>query len=88
MPDRGGQGQDALQDSHHRSGPGVAAASFQVEPALEDLADRFDRHRSPDLLPHNALFYTRGQPRRAAETPHLTVQRAFSLTLSSLNVTM
>jgi hypothetical protein len=68
VPDRGGQGQDALQNSHHHSGRGVAAVSFQVELALEGLVDRFDGHRSRDLLPHNALFYTRGQPRRAAET--------------------
>jgi hypothetical protein len=68
VPDRGGQGQDALQNSHHHSGRGVAAVSFQVELALEGLVDRFDGHRSRDLLPHNALFYARGQPRRAAET--------------------
>ena len=42
MPDRGGQGQDALQDADHHPGGGVAAVPFQVELAFEGLIDRFD----------------------------------------------
>jgi hypothetical protein len=42
VPDRRGQGQDALQDSHHDSGWGVAPMTFQVELALEGVVDRLD----------------------------------------------
>ena len=42
VPDRGGQGEDALQDAHDDSGGGVAAVAFEVELAFEGLVDRFD----------------------------------------------
>jgi hypothetical protein len=42
VPDRRGQGQDALQDAHHDSGDGVAAVSFEVELGFEGLVDRLD----------------------------------------------
>jgi hypothetical protein len=42
VPDRCGQGQDALQDADHDSGGGVSAVSFQVELALEGVVDRLD----------------------------------------------
>jgi hypothetical protein len=42
VPDRGGQGQDALQDSDGDAGDGVAAVAFQIELVFEGLVDRFD----------------------------------------------
>src|SRR3982751_2553590 len=42
VPDRGGQGQDALQDSDGDAGDGPAAVLFEVELAFEGLVDRFD----------------------------------------------
>src|SRR5512135_3619737 len=42
VPDRGGQGQDALQDPGHDPGGGVPAVAFQVELAFECVVDRFD----------------------------------------------
>jgi hypothetical protein len=42
VPDRRGQGKDALQDPDEDSGGGVAAVAFQVELALEGLVDRLD----------------------------------------------
>ena len=42
VPDRRGQGQNALQDAHHDSGGRVPAVAFEVELALEGLIDRFD----------------------------------------------
>src|SRR5215217_8812609 len=42
VPDRGGQGEDALQYPHDDTCRGVAAVVFQVELALEGLVDRLD----------------------------------------------
>src|SRR3954447_16695447 len=42
VPDRGGQGEDALQDPHGDAGDGPAAVLFEVELAFEGLVDRFD----------------------------------------------
>ena len=42
VPDRRGQGQNALQDAHHDSGGRVPAVAIEVELALEGLIDRFD----------------------------------------------
>src|SRR3982751_6556551 len=42
VPDRGGQGEDALQDPDGDAGDGAAAVLFEVELALEGLVDRFD----------------------------------------------
>ena len=42
VPDRGGQGEDALQDADHHAGGGVAAVPFQVKLAFEGVIDRFD----------------------------------------------
>jgi hypothetical protein len=42
VPDRGSQGEDALQDPHDHAVGGVAAVAFQVKLALEGLIDRFD----------------------------------------------
>ena len=42
MPDRGGQGEDALQDADYHSAGGVAAVLFEVELAFEGLVDRLD----------------------------------------------
>ena len=42
MPDRGGQGEDALQDPDHHAAGGAAAMLFEVELAFEGVVDRFD----------------------------------------------
>jgi hypothetical protein len=42
MPDRGGQGQDALHDTYPDPGRGVATVLFEVELTLEGVVDRFD----------------------------------------------
>jgi len=39
MPDRGGQSEDALQDSYGDAGDGAAAVLFEVELAFEGLVD-------------------------------------------------
>jgi hypothetical protein len=41
-PDRGGQGEDALQDADDDTGDGAAAVAFEVELGFEGLVDRFD----------------------------------------------
>ncbi len=40
VPDRGGEGEDALQDADQDSGGGVAAVAFEVELGFERLIDR------------------------------------------------
>src|SRR5215207_1147622 len=42
VPDRGGQGEDALQDPYGDAGDRPAAVLFEVELAFEGLVDRFD----------------------------------------------
>src|SRR5882762_6028780 len=42
VPDRGGQGQDALQDAHGYAGDGASAVLFKVELAFEGFIDRFN----------------------------------------------
>src|SRR5438309_2245037 len=42
VPDRGGQGQDALHDAYPYPGGGVPAVLFEVELALEGVVDRLD----------------------------------------------
>jgi hypothetical protein len=42
VPDRGGQGQDALQHPHQHPCRGVATMAFQVQLAFEGLVDRLD----------------------------------------------
>ena len=42
MPDRGGQGEDALGDSCADSGKGSAVVVFEVELAFEGLVHGFD----------------------------------------------
>jgi hypothetical protein len=42
VPDRGGEGEDALQDSGHDAGWGVAAVAFEVELAFEGVVDGLD----------------------------------------------
>src|SRR2546429_3971704 len=42
VPDRGGKGQDALQDAGQDAGRGVPAVSFEVKLSLERVVDRFD----------------------------------------------
>src|SRR5258706_11058770 len=42
VPDRGGQGEDALQDPHGDTGDGTAAMLLKIQLALEGLVDRFD----------------------------------------------
>ena len=42
VPDRGGQGQDALQHPHNDPRRSVAAVAFQIQLALEGLVDRLD----------------------------------------------
>jgi hypothetical protein len=42
VPDRGGQGQDALHDTHPDPGRGVAAVPFEIELPLEGVVDRLD----------------------------------------------
>src|SRR6266545_3633267 len=42
VPDRGGQGQDALQDADQYAGWGTAAVPFEVELAFEGGVDRLD----------------------------------------------
>jgi hypothetical protein len=42
VPDRRGQGQDALQDADLYSGGGVTAVSFEVELGFEGLVDGLD----------------------------------------------
>src|SRR5258706_10411382 len=42
VPDRGGQGEDALQDPDGDAGDRAAAVLFEVELAFEGLVDRFD----------------------------------------------
>jgi len=42
VPDRGGEGEDALGDAGAYPGDGLPAVAFEVELALEGLVDRFD----------------------------------------------
>lgn len=42
MPDRGGQGQDALQDAGGDTGNGASAVAFEVQLGLEGVVDGFD----------------------------------------------
>src|SRR3954462_12594529 len=42
VPDRGGQGEDALQDPDGDAGDGSATVLLKVELAFEGLVDRFD----------------------------------------------
>jgi hypothetical protein len=42
VPDRGGQGQDALQDPDDDAGDGAATVLFEVELAFEGVVDRLD----------------------------------------------
>ena len=42
VPDRGGHGEDALQDAHYDAVGSAAAVLFQVELPFEGLVDRFD----------------------------------------------
>ena len=42
MPDRGGQGQEALQDADQDTFGGVSAVAFEVELVLAGVEDRFD----------------------------------------------
>src|SRR5258707_2200290 len=42
VPDRGGQGEDALQDPHGDAGDSAAAVLFKIELAFEGVVDRFD----------------------------------------------
>jgi hypothetical protein len=42
VPDRGGEGEDALQDADCDSGGGVAAVAFEVKLGFEGLVDRLD----------------------------------------------
>ena len=42
MPDRCGQGEDALRDAGTDAGHGLRAVTFEVELALEGVVDRFD----------------------------------------------
>src|SRR5258705_7347602 len=42
VPDRGGQGQDALQDADEDSGGCSAAVSFEVKLSFEGVVDRLD----------------------------------------------
>jgi hypothetical protein len=42
VPDRGGQGEDALQDADQDAGGRFAAVAFEVELALIGVEDRFD----------------------------------------------
>ena len=42
MPDRGGEGEDALGDAGADAGDGAAAVAFEVELAFEGVVDRFD----------------------------------------------
>jgi hypothetical protein len=42
VPDRGGQGEDALQDAGQYPGWGVAAVALEIELAFEGVVDGFD----------------------------------------------
>jgi hypothetical protein len=42
VPDRGGQGEDALERSDNHATWGVAAVPFEVQLAFEGVVDRFD----------------------------------------------
>src|SRR6266567_3855889 len=42
VPDRGGQGEHALQDPHGNTRHGASAVLFEVELAFEGLVDRFN----------------------------------------------
>src|SRR5258706_3609057 len=42
VPDGGGQGEDALQDSNGDAGDGASAVLFEIELAFEGVVDRFD----------------------------------------------
>src|SRR5215207_5014373 len=42
VPDRCGQGEDALQDPDGDAGDGTATVLFEIELAFEGLVDRFD----------------------------------------------
>jgi hypothetical protein len=42
VPNRGGQGEDALQDADDHAAGGMAAVAFEVELAFECVVDRLD----------------------------------------------
>jgi hypothetical protein len=42
VPDGGGEGEDALEDTCGDSGDGASAVAFEVELGLEGVVDRFD----------------------------------------------
>src|SRR6202008_1495621 len=58
VPDRGGQGQDALQDPDGNAGDGASAVLFEVELAFEGLIDRFDAlpHRTQQATTRSCRF--------------------------------
>ncbi len=43
VPDRGGEGEDALQDPDRDPHPGAAAMAFQVQLSLEGLVNPLDQ---------------------------------------------
>jgi hypothetical protein len=67
VPDRGGQGQDALQDPDRDPDTGAAAVAFQVQLALEGLVDRLDKLRSGRNSPAPARAGARGGERAPLE---------------------
>jgi hypothetical protein len=42
VPDRGGEGEDALPDAYEHAGAGASAVLFEIELALEGVVDRLD----------------------------------------------
>jgi hypothetical protein len=62
VPDRGSQGQDALQNPDRNPDRGAAAVAFQVELPLEGLVDRLDK--LPQRL--EAVWPAAGGPGEAA----------------------
>ena len=42
VPDRGGEGEESLQDARGDAGGGAPAVAFEAELGFEGLVDRFD----------------------------------------------
>src|SRR6266702_4001218 len=78
VPDRGGEREDALEDSGGDTADGAAAVSFEIELALERVVDRFDeltqRFEEPGAGTWRFVFAGRSQ-----ETDAVMVEEPFEL---------
>src|SRR3954464_9540976 len=81
VPDRGGQGEDALQDPDGDAGDGPAAVLFEIELAFEGLVDRFDAlPYGPEPAPTGACRF--GAVRRSHDGDVAVVEPGFGVAVA------